>query len=253
VALAAAGCGGLSGTGTVGELGEGTFSYECELAEGDAACNLVSPDPVNRQIVDTYLGTGGELPAGVAVNGRFDITYFGDVTTDDLERLTVVVEPAASDNVDDRGGFIIRKPGRYAFMARDYSERIVADFTYIEAFDVTDLTIWESEQNVTALSFDMGSATSPLPETKIAAVPLASVDGEDVYLAGALAYEWSSSDETVLAVDPANSTGEPVDGVELNNDEVRIVALGPGSAVLTVKVGELTKDLAVTVNPEVMP
>ncbi|HZO16443.1 MAG TPA: hypothetical protein VFB62_24380, partial [Polyangiaceae bacterium] len=69
LALAAAGCDGLSGPGTTGELGQGTFSYQCALSEGDAVCNDAFPDPVNRNTVSADLGIDGQVPAGIAVGG----------------------------------------------------------------------------------------------------------------------------------------------------------------------------------------
>src|SRR5262245_47861180 len=158
LALAAAGCDGLNGPGTVGELGQGTFSYQCALSEGDAVCN--DADAVNRTTVGAYLGIDGQIPAGIAVGGRFDLTYFGDVTTEDYERLTIVVEPAASDNVDEQGGFRIRAPGRYAFMARDRAERVVADFTNIDAYLMTDLTIWMDEQPLEEIVMQIGTTST---------------------------------------------------------------------------------------------
>jgi hypothetical protein len=246
-AVAAAGCGGLDGPGTVGELGNGLFTYECELPSGDAVCNNLFPDPVNRQMVNSQLGTDGDLPEGIAVNGRFDLHYFGDVTTDGLDRLTIVVEPAASEHVDDRGGFVIREPGLYAFLARDRAERTVADFTYLDAFEASDLKVWHNEQVITELTLDFGT------EVQIAVVPLALIQGEEIFLAGALAYEWTSSDENVAIVDPANSIGEPQTGVELNDDEVRVSAVGEGTATITIQVGGVLEELTVTVNPEVLP
>lgn len=246
-AVAAAGCAGLDGPGTLGELGNGLFTYECELPSGDAVCNNLFPDPVNRQMVNSQLGTDGDLPEGIAVNGRFDLHYFGDVTTDGLDRLTIVVEPAASEHVDDRGGFVIREPGLYAFLARDRAERTVADFTYLDAFEASDLKVWHNEQVITELTLDFGT------EVQIAVVPLAQIQGEEIFLAGALAYEWTSSDENVAIVDPANSIGEPQTGVELNDDEVRVSAVGEGTATITIQVGGVLEELTVTVNPEVLP
>jgi hypothetical protein len=251
LALAAAGCDGLSGPGTTGELGQGTFSYQCALSEGDAVCNDAFPDPVNRNTVSADLGIDGQVPAGIAVGGRFDLTYFGDVTTEDYERLTIVVEPAASDNVDEQGGFRIRAPGRYAFMARDRAERVVADFTYIDAYLMSDLKIWMDEQPLEEVVMQIGTTST---HAILGATPVADVDGVDLHLAGAMPYEWESSDPTILAIDPAHSTDpEPVTNIELNNDEVRITAVAPGTATLTVKVGGFIKAMAVTVTQEVTP
>lgn len=248
LALPALGCDGISGPGTPGELGQGTFSYQCALSEGDAVCNDASLNPINRDVVETQLGIDGQIPAGIAVNGRFQLTYFGDVTTDDFERLNLVIEPAASDNIDEQGGFRIREAGRHDFLARDKAEDEVADFIDLYAYNMTNLTIWMDEQPLDELELTIGTVST---HAILAATPTADIDGQEIYLGGAMAYEWESSDPSILAVDPAHSTEpEPTTSVELNNDEVRVTAVAVGTAVLTITVGGFIRAMPVTVTQQ---
>ena len=88
-----------------------------------------------------------------------------------------------------------------------------------------------------------------------AGVNLAVVPNDDagIALGGALPYTWESSDDEVLVIGPAGSAGTPTGGVEINDDEVRLVGLTEGEAQITVSRGDVTKTVTVTVTPEVTP
>ncbi len=240
--LAVAACSGTGGVtpGTIGELGEGIFNYSC-VDDGDAVCN--ETNSVDTQKVETDLGINGELPTAVAVGARFDIQYFGHVTADDGQVLLLDVVPARSEDVHTMGGFIITSPGRFAFLARS-PKGIVADFTHLEAIVPSDLDLWKDELQVNSFELMEGG------EANLAVVPN---DDTGIALAGALPYTWESSDEQVIVVGPAGTTGTPSGGIELNDDEVRIVALGAGEAQLTVARDDLSKQVTITVIPEVTP
>jgi hypothetical protein len=148
----------------------------------------------------------------------------------------VETRPARSQDVHERGGFIIRKPGRHAFLARS-PKGIVADFTHIDAFAPFELEVWRAEQRVVSVDLLAGELSD---------LAVVAVDDLGLGLAGALSYTWTSSDESILTVEPAGSFGAG-SGVELNDDEVTIAAIAEGSATLTVARGELSKAIEVTV------
>lgn len=235
------GCSGGDVAGTLGQLGEGVFRYEC-VEDSDARCNQTSA--VDTFEVSSDIGVDPELPTAVAVGARFDLTYVGDTVTDDGEFLIVDVEPARNDLVTHSGGFVIEAAGTFAFLARNGPKRIVTDFVHVDAFVATALDVWHLEQKVSSVTLDFGQ------ETEMAVV---AVSDGGIALAGALPVTWSSSDASILAVGATGETGMPVEGVEINDDEVRLVAVAEGLVTLTVTQGEVTRDIAVTVSPEVMP
>ncbi len=240
--LAVAGCSSSEAVtqGTIGEMGEGVFMYAC-VDDGDAVCNETAA--VDSQAVEVDLGIEGEMPSAVAVGARFDIHYSGSIFGDNGQSLLIDVVPARSDDVHNKGGFIITSPGSYAFLARS-PKGIVGDFTQIEAIEASDLDIWKDEQRVTSFEAMVGA------EVNLAVVPN---DDVGISLAGALPYTWESSDDTVLVLGPVSGVGTPTGGVEINDDEIRIVALAEGQVVLTVARGDLTQEVTVTVTPEVTP
>ena len=239
--VALAGCGhDLGRSGSLGQLGEGYFTYGC-VDEGDAVCNIT--DAVNTAQVDIELGLDGQIPAAVAVGSRFDLSYWGDVSTDDGELLFVEVIPASPTHIRQGGGFVIDDAGTFAFLAHS-PKGVVADFTHVTAVEPSRLDLWVDEQKMASLQMDEGR------HSHIAVVPN---DDTNVALAGALPYIWTSSNEDVLRIDEVETVGTPSAGVEHNDDEVRIVAMAAGNATLTVSAGNLTKAIEITITPEVAP
>lgn len=245
-ALLAVGCGASSGElpGTLGELGEGTFRYNC-VDDGDAVCNTTNA--IDRSLAEREFGINGEIPQAIAVGARFDLIYQGSVNYEG-DPLAVQTQPAQKEGVHERGGFTITKAGQYAFLAKS-PKGVVADFTHLLAVDVSELRVWQDEQTITDLTLEIDA------EAQLAVTPM---DADALPLAGGFSYTWESSDPTVLVVDEPGSIGTPTSGVELNNDELRVVALGAGTATLTVttEVNDMSPQaltIAVTVNAPVMP
>ena len=230
------GCGGGEPKGgTLGELGEGYFSYHC-VDDADDVCN--ESDEVNTAEVDVDLGINAQIPGAVAVGARWDLTYFGDVYVDG-DLLFVETVPARPDVVSNLGGFVVKESGEYAFLARG-KDGVVADFVHITALEPAGLDVWRDEQRINA--FEMNELT----EVFLAVVPTSK---DDFSLAGSLDYEWTSSDPAVVLIDDYDNkgTGEPDTGTELNDDEVRVWAVGPGTATITVSHDGVAKSVAVTV------
>lgn len=243
VALMGTACGvGDPGTGSIGELGEGVFTYNC-VGDGDAVCNVT--EAVDTAEVDFDLGLNGEIPAAIAVGARFDLSFWGDVTTDEGELLFVETVPASDEHVRIGGGFMIEASGTFAFLARS-PKGFVVDFTHLTAFDTSALEVWHEEQRVSSLSLLTGR------EIELAVVPR---DVTGVALAGALPFTWQSSDESLLRIAAVDSVGTPESGLEQNDDEVRIVAIAAGSAELSISAGDVQQIIVVTIadDPEETP
>jgi hypothetical protein len=80
-----------------------------------------------------------------------------------------------------------------------------------------------------------------------------SVDDAGHALAGALGFSWSSSDESLAAVDKLGSIGAPGASSAIRADEVRLVALAAGQANLTVEAAGLLHTIQIDIAPEVLP
>jgi hypothetical protein len=233
IAALTPGCGDGALDGTLGEIGEGVFRYDC-VADGDARCNTTNA--VDATALGADLGIDPELPGAVAVGARFDLSYLGDYITGDGDPLFLDVVSARKDVVSDSGGFIVEEPGTYAFLAHN-PQGYVADFVHLDAVAISELEIWHEEQRKNEVEL------VELGETNVAVV--ASSD-RPMALAGGLGYAWSSSDDTIVGIDSVGSIGTP-NGVEINDDEIRVVALAAGTAILTVSVDGISKELTVTV------
>jgi hypothetical protein len=234
--VSAAGCFGGSepGPGGCGERCEGgNFVYAC-VADGDAVCNVSLA--VDAEAV-SELGVNQQKPEAVAVGARFGLSFSGVEFEEDGELLIVDTVPASPDHVDTTGGFTIHDAGLWGFLARN-PRGITVDFIHVLALEPAELEVWMSEQKVTG--FQMMEQT----EAQLGAI---ARDEGGIALAGALGYTWTSSDETVLVVDSIANTGTPAGGIEVNDDEVRVVALAAGSATLTLERGDLTHTVDVTV------
>lgn len=238
--VAAIGCGDGDVDGTLGELGEGVFRYAC-IEDGDARCN--ETNAVSSFDVSAVLGIDPELPTAIAVGARFDLSYVGD-TIDDGDFLIVDVEPARTDLVTHAGGFVIEAPGTFAFLARNGPKKTVADFVHLDALTPSGIDIWHDEERKSTLDLTVTNTA------ELAAVPVAN---GDIPLAGALGVAWTTSDASVVAIGAASDSATPSSDKELNDDEIRLIALAVGTATLTVTQGELTSTIEVTVGPEVLP
>lgn len=225
-ALAATGCGDSDVDGTLGENGEGVFRYTC-IEDGDARCNETAA--VSSIETSGTLGVNLELPHAIAVDARFDLTYVGDAF-DDGDFLVVDIEPARGDLVTHAGGFQIAVPGPFAFLARNGPRRRVIDFIHLEARRVEELAVWHAQAKITALDLAAGATTD------VAVVP---TDGDGTALAGALGFNWTTSDPSVVVIE----------GTGINEDEVQVTAAAAGSATITVTQGELSRQIDVTVSP----
>ena len=226
-------------SGTLGQLGEGVFRYNC-VETSDARCN--DSESVSSFDTAASLGVDPELPEGIAVGARFDLTYVGD-TIDDGEVIIVDVEPARPDLVTHAAGFVMEVPGTFAFLARNAPKQRVVDFIHVEALDVAGIDVWSEQLQTTAANLRVGEARV------MAAVP---VSDAGIPLAGALPMMWESSDASVASISQIGGAADSGEQ-QINVDEIEIVGVAAGTATITVTQGDFTRTVDVTVEPEMMP
>lgn len=225
-ALASVGCGSSPGDGAAGELGQGTFAYEC-ANDGDAHC-------ASRSEIDEFdardLGPEGSLPRAVAVGSTFGLSYAGRVR-DDGDRLLVQVTPAYADDELAEEVFSVAQPTDAAFMAMDGDGRVV-DFVVVTVLEATELNVWKDERAISSLSLSVGEALT---------LPVVPQSDDGTLLSGALRYTWTTTDEDIVSLGGADEV--------LNEGEVEIAAEAEGVAQIRVVSGDLLVQIDVEVTP----
>jgi hypothetical protein len=190
------------------------------------------------------LGVSGQIPASVAVGGRFELDYYGQVPESGGSPQLLEIVPARDDIVSTVGGFRFTEPATVAFLARN-PQGDTADFIHVTATEPTNIELWVAGQRPSSVTISAPGAGT------VAAVVL--VDADDIHLAGALPCAWSSTDDAVLRLAAVGSEGVPDAGAGVYDDEVRVVGVAEGEATLRVEYGEFAAELAVSVGPEVTP
>jgi hypothetical protein len=124
-------------------------------------------------------------------------------------------------------GFRAERTGTAALLARRTVDGVTVDFTHLSIENPSRIDIETSSGDPIALVMVSGA------RQELVAIP---VDAEEAPLAGALPFEWQTSDPNVLEL-------------ELGSGGSRMNVLGQtaGSATLTVSSGELTRAFDVVV------
>jgi hypothetical protein len=203
-----------SSASTTGELGNGTFEYSC-ASLGDAVCEHGAVEQ--------------QFPDCIAVGGAFRLDYtLKDLSDRDDEHPTssLSVDSASATFFSlDHGEFTAEQPGRAALLAFD-NEKVV-DFIHLDIVtpEAMEIVALDPEDSVEVLHLASGEAASfrVFPRTTQCAV-----------LGGAVTAEAVSNHPVVVAT-------SVLDVVELRGDV-------PGTATVTVKLGELTQEIRVEVS-----
>jgi hypothetical protein len=204
---------------TTGELNNGGFTYFC-ASDDDLACR------------DDRSGAS-DIPPAIAVGAHFDLDFSPPLLSTGTPAVTRI-QPASPDilvaesSLDpDTTGFRFKAPGTVAVLAKSGAE--VVDFVHVTGANIDHVSIVDGLGNeamaVSIASASFGETLKALPR-----------DAESHTLAGALAYSWSSSDESVVSV----SEG-------FRSNEVDLIPNGPGKATITVKVLDRQASIEVTV------
>jgi hypothetical protein len=215
VALGGAGCTNIDGvppTGTIGELGNGRFFYECDGAS-DPLCDVPVEDLT--------------IPEGVAVGSRFGASYTAELFTTKVRVLSAA--PALLDNVDSFGSiFEAHKPGVSALLAQQGDSFI--DFVHVRLAEVDDIRI-DSLDPVDEQIADIDLALGAV--RLLRAVP---TDEDGIMLAGALACDWSVEDESIARFI-----------TDSNDNQAALEGLSVGATTATIKMGALEVSIPVEV------
>jgi hypothetical protein len=199
-----------------GALGDGTFAYSC-ATPGDAFCSdAAGADPGAAQ-----------LPAGIAADATFGLAFTGAPGTG--AGTTTLAPDAAFFDVAPDGTLHAKAVGYGAVLARDTNGNVV-DFVNLEVHLVSSLAIHDAPPSGAAIS--VGAA---LP------IRAEALDATSAPLAGTLAFQWESSDTTILTV-TAVDTDQKRGGATLH-------AIAPGTAHVHVFASNTTGTVDVQVTP----
>lgn len=211
-ATATAGC----FIGTKGDLQQGAFAYDCSAQRADAAC-------------DEVFGDMTTIPDGIAVGAIFSLEYGDEGDFGTVVDPSVFITPAAPSILEAAGGgFRFARPGVSAVLGMRGAE--VADFIHLHGEAIDHLQLDNGLGGFVG-SVDLAAGASE-------AVVASPIDAAGFTLAGDLAYAWTSSDESVVTVDPLG-----IDGA----NHATLQALQPGTATVTVSVDGASVDIPVTV------
>jgi hypothetical protein len=224
LASAAAGC----LPSTPGDLSSGQFTYFC-ADDTDMACRN-----------DVF--SASTVPSDIAVGASFELSFdhaprlFGKDPPPirGLEPASAaMLVPHVAKN-GDAFGFSFAAPGAAAVLARS-SDLSIDDFIHLRGVALDHVEV----QDDLGLSVGTSLSITGLPVT-VTAMPKGALEQP---LAGALAYTWTSSDESVLTIqDQLSFTGEP---------RSNVVSLHPqkdGTAQVTVAVQDKKQTFDVVVS-----
>lgn len=183
VALAAA----TTACGTPGELGNGTFWYECSGAsDGDVAC----------------LGWGSrrEIPHTLAVEATFRLSFDAHQSQVQagLDEQAIVIEPASWDRAaGGDGSFRLLEPGTHSFIARG-DDGTAVDYVHVHGRQATGVE----------LLCDVTNNFDPLKLTvgQTAWLDASPADTQGAELAGRLTYTWLTHDSSIASLEAGVTT-----------------------------------------------
>jgi len=220
ISLAACGLSNEATPGTVGELGNGLFSYGC-ASDSDPICDGGSGPQV--------------LPRRVALASRFSMTYTPSDATEGSATVESVSEDFLIESNELGAAFKAVHVGTGGLLAR--RGNTVVDIIHLDIAPVDHVQIDASGDTVGDVQEGVVALTLPIGRTvRLRAL---AVDQADETLAGALSCRWSSAEEGVARI------------ITLATDnEVTVEAAAVGAAVLRVELEDLTAEVAVTVVDE---
>lgn len=219
LAISLAACGSIKdpAPGTVGELGNGRFSYGC-ASDSDPMCDG---------------GSGPETrPRRVAIASRFLMTYTPTDETSGSATVVPVSQDFFIESNEFGASFKAIKAGTGGLLARRGDT--IVDILHLDITPVVNLQIDASGDTLGAVEEGITALTLPVGRTvRLRAL---SVDEADETLAGALSCRWSTLDDAVARI------------VTLATDnEITVEAHAIGVAVLRVEIEDMSAEVALTV------
>ncbi|MDB4946887.1 MAG: hypothetical protein JWP97_6421 [Labilithrix sp.] len=221
---ALAGCSAIDTTGSrTGELGNGGFYLSCDDA---VACAPLSDD-------------ARQFPDAVAVGSTFTVRFEPPATLLQGTNLVLTTAPDRGiviETVGERAGgapFLTRGPkglsgqklGFGTIVARDAAGHVI-DFTNLEVAKPDSLVVYRTDEDGHGLG--TGLAVSDVTGIEIQRgarqTYRALAQRSRQTLAGSLATQWTSSDESVLVVDQASDGTVTVQGVAAGQASLVVTA-----------------------------
>lgn len=210
-------CDGSTEPGTIGELGNGRFLYEC-TGSGDPVCEFTSNDT---------------FPDCIALGGRFDLEYMLlDTSLLGPDELTPVLYIESVNQGFFRGDddFEALRTGRAAFLVRE--EESVLDLIHLDIVEPDAIEI---------------SARDPATPVDVVQVEVGATEEFRVFprssrcmqLGGAIPVAATTSDETVASIS--------------DGDVLRIQGQSVGLAVVRVRLGDIEEAMMVEVVESTTP
>ncbi|HEY8076232.1 MAG TPA: hypothetical protein VIF62_19035, partial [Labilithrix sp.] len=171
-----------------GALEQGNFTYACASA-ADTFCSGATPST---------------LPTGIALGSDFQLRF-------DAAQSTLEVDPAFFDLATDGTTLHAKQAGFGAVLVHAPSGEVI-DFVNLHV------------HGVGALQLRGADAVTMLAVGETRAVHAAPYDSGGNLLAGALAYEWTSSDPNVVAVDATPDGAATLHALAAGDAAVRVVS-----------------------------
>ena len=199
-----AACGSAGPIGRVGNLGNGTFQYEC-LTDQDPACPAGTKTLPGCDITPGNVVSSGTqcFPSTVAVNGRFRINYASDSSVQGVGNPVLKVVEAARMTALGDGQLKGIKTGYVGVYSQSTVDSTLIDYTLIKVAPITKLAIVDGVS---------GKGIAPqitMTATQTGLYGLKAEDDNGLALAGAIeSFIWETSDATIVALadDPNSAT-----------------------------------------------
>jgi len=234
-------CSGLgdsssSSPGRTGDLGHGTFAYQCVDVQQDPACGgSAAPS---------------SFPAEVAVHGRFKLVYSANGAASDVGNPNI--EPVSKEFlsvITDQLQAL--RPGTANVVVRTTTDGRVIDFTPIHISPVSAIQIVAVGGVVAGAGGDAGARAdggatggngAALPPGASTQLLVQAFDPIAKPLAGVVGVTWTSSDPTIASVASASATGA--------TPLATVTAVKAGLATITASTEDkVTAQVTITVAP----
>ncbi|MEO8876342.1 MAG: hypothetical protein ABI461_12205 [Polyangiaceae bacterium] len=208
-----------------GNLGKGTFAYQC-VSVDDPACphsgsTSSGQDPTSP----------ANFPAALAEGAHFKVGYTAYQSTAGGNPTLKPVAPEYIQAISADGSFTALKAGKDALVARSSVDSLVFDYTVITISPISSLgvTTLDGASLPGNVSLSLGSTASYLAT---------ALGPRNEKLAGAIDYTWSSNNPKVVKIEQGNPTAH-----------VDVDALSNGDAIITVTQGTMSVQIPITVAP----
>jgi hypothetical protein len=226
--LLGAGC-ELGGGGTVGELGNGRFFYQCVVPD-DLFCSEFNPDPP----VD--VSEPAEVPDAMVLGSAFALEFDVETTDDEGGSFSADVE-CAVDGFEEQQHFRPSREGWFAFVA-ERSDGAVVDLLHV-------LVTTPERIDIAGNGLSAGDTIAIAGPTDVAAIPYG---GSGQILFGGFPATWTTSDDEVVAVESSSVPGAPPTGAL-----ARLVPTGTGDALVTVTIAGVVREFQVAATDGLTP